>query len=29
MDVFQEIVAMFEDHYPETLKKTFIINGKL
>lgn len=28
MDVFTEIISMFEDHYPETLKKTFIVNGK-
>ncbi|XP_059149156.1 SEC14-like protein 2 [Physella acuta] len=27
VDVFTEIVATFEDHYPETLKKTFVINA--
>lgn len=28
LDVFTEIISMFEDHYPETLKKTLIINGE-
>uniref|UniRef100_A0A0B6Z7E2 CRAL-TRIO domain-containing protein n=1 Tax=Arion vulgaris TaxID=1028688 RepID=A0A0B6Z7E2_9EUPU len=27
MDVFIEIVSLFEDHYPETLKRTFIFNA--
>ncbi|BFZ04428.1 hypothetical protein BsWGS_07467 [Bradybaena similaris] len=27
LDVFTEIIAMFEDHYPETLKKTLVINA--
>ncbi|KAK3799926.1 hypothetical protein RRG08_003008 [Elysia crispata] len=27
MDVFTDILTVFEDHYPETLKKTFVINA--
>ena len=29
IDLFCEIISILEDHYPETLKKSFIINGKL
>ena len=28
LDVFREIITVFEDNYPEMLKKTYIINGR-
>ena len=28
-DIYIEMISMFEDHYPETLKACFIINGNL
>ncbi|XP_012940167.1 SEC14-like protein 2 [Aplysia californica] len=27
VDVFTQIIAVFEDNYPETLKKTFVVNA--
>ena len=27
--MFCEIVSIFEDHYPETLKKTYVVNGNM
>jgi len=29
MDVYNEILAMYERNYPETLSMTYVVNGKI